>query len=260
MVTGVVEDLHGVVWRADVTDVGRGLRDKMRSAHQPTILVETSAPHKIVAANAAWCSLCGYTGSQAINANPKILQGALTDQAKAKRFREALVRSGVASCLLVNYKKSGAPFCHRIRSVRHQAGEGTYYLTSSNEVTDAATRHAMLGAEVTDMEAPTASTAPTRVVVSIFLALTLGLGVVGIRHMIAMMSLSFDASDVPEASPRTVPVFGSHLPRDNTCTVFNRAPCFYESGIHHLDPYVPIPSTFLDPMALLLDPLISQMG
>ena len=76
---------------------------------EPAILVDEA--NKIVAANEAWQVQCGY-GEEAIGESPKILQGALTDRAKATRFTHRAMREGRAGTSLVNYKADGSPFMH----------------------------------------------------------------------------------------------------------------------------------------------------
>jgi hypothetical protein len=83
---------------------------------EPAILVD--ANNLIVAANEAWQDQCGY-GEEAIGANPKILQGELTDRAKAMRFANRVYgHEGKAGTTLVNYKADGTPFLHTIVAER----------------------------------------------------------------------------------------------------------------------------------------------
>ena len=88
----VIFDQHDVVWRLDVMPkAGSELRQMMRSA-KPAILVDPDS--KIVAANGAWRSLCGYPGDKAINETPKVLHGPATDKTKATDFASSLLQHG----------------------------------------------------------------------------------------------------------------------------------------------------------------------
>jgi len=146
----VIFDQHDVVWRLDVMPkAGSELRQMMRSA-KPAILVDPDS--KIVAANGAWRSLCGYPGDKAINETPKVLHGPATDKTKATDFASSLLQHGSARMTIVNYTRLGAPFCHRIHCERRQGAQGSYYFTCSNEVTNTAIRRAMIGANAADIE------------------------------------------------------------------------------------------------------------
>jgi len=150
LMANVIFDQHDVVWRSDVmSKAGKELRQMMRSA-KPAILVDPDS--KIVAANGAWRSLCGYPGDKAINESPKVLHGPATDKTKATDFASSLLRAGSARMTIVNYTRLGAPFCHRIHCERRQGAQGSYYLTCSNEVTNTAIRRAMIGAHAPDIE------------------------------------------------------------------------------------------------------------
>jgi hypothetical protein len=78
---------------------------------EPAILVDEK--DKIVAANNAWQDQCGFR-EEAIGSSPKILQGALTDQAKALRFTNRVLYEGRAGTSLINYRADGSPFLHTI--------------------------------------------------------------------------------------------------------------------------------------------------
>ena len=65
---------------------------------------------KILVANEAFASLCGYSCDELIGESPKILQGPETDIEAAKRFRDDIGRNGYASTTLVNYRKDGSPY------------------------------------------------------------------------------------------------------------------------------------------------------
>merc|ERR1719222_382655 len=69
-----------------------------------TILVRDG---ELVGCNRAWQLLCRYEPAECLGATPKILQGELTDKAKARRFSEELERCGSSASTLVNYTRTG---------------------------------------------------------------------------------------------------------------------------------------------------------
>ena len=92
---------------------------------EPAILLDATAPYKILAANRAWQDQCGY-GQEAIGASPKILQGELTDQVRAKRFAYDCITFGHARTTLINYTKAQQPFAHRLHAeaVKQEGSQG----------------------------------------------------------------------------------------------------------------------------------------
>jgi hypothetical protein len=106
----------GVLWErgAYFSDVSRSrshIRLRLKRP-EPAILVDQKK-NVIVAANEAWQKQCGYS-EDAIGLSPKILQGELTDEAKAARFAQRAYEEGRAGTTLVNYKADGSPFQHTI--------------------------------------------------------------------------------------------------------------------------------------------------
>ena len=95
----------------------------------PTILCNEA--NVIVAANQAWQDQCGY-GEEAIGATPKILQGELTDKAKAHRFMKRAVEEGRAGTSLVNYKADGSAFLHTVVADK----VGAYYFAKTSRAVD----------------------------------------------------------------------------------------------------------------------------
>jgi len=135
-----VTDNDDVVWRVDVLcTIDSSMREMMR-CDRPCIIQDARAPYKIVAANGPWRNLCGFTGKEAIGATTKILQGARTDQDKARRFRESCQTTGAGRATMVNYKRSGVPFAHCIHAQR----VGDFYVTRSAKVSDVAITRAVL--------------------------------------------------------------------------------------------------------------------
>lgn len=147
-VTAILQDDAGMLWEDDsrpYTDFN--IYNAMESSKDAAILVETTAPFKIVAANVAWQELCGF-GAEAIGQPTTILHGEKTDLSKARRFRELCVSTGHAKMSIVNYHgKTGRAFCHAVHttSIVNSTTGRSYFLTQSKEVTDIALRRALLG-------------------------------------------------------------------------------------------------------------------
>jgi len=140
-------------WRADF--VG-----KMASSSKAIIVTETAPSGKIIACNAAWNALCEFPPEEALDKNPRLLQGKLTSKRKARQYAREVhacsilseddgfaARQAIAHVKLVNYTKSGRPFVHCLRS-RRLMDESTgkdYFVTESSEEKDPAICRAMLG-------------------------------------------------------------------------------------------------------------------
>lgn len=134
------------LWGLDIDLDGR-LASRMRASKRACVLNEAEQPFTIIAANDKWSSLCGFPGEEAIGKSPKILQGDLTNSEKASAFsREASGPMGCAKASVVNYRKNGEAFVHKLESERVYDGEtGKYYfITESEEVADPAIKKAML--------------------------------------------------------------------------------------------------------------------
>ena len=138
---------------------------EMADAQQPCILTEVKAPGNIIAVNAEWSKLCGYSPEDALGKPTTILQGRLTSTHKARQFAHSCMNTtlygtdtGFASrraCVttkLVNYTKHGRPFIHCLKAKRVM-DEDTgveYYMTESHEETDEKICRAMLRGEYDD--------------------------------------------------------------------------------------------------------------
>jgi len=79
---------------------------------KPRLLCDATG--RIVGVNAAWSALCGYTEKEAVGKTPAMLQGPLTDLTAAKAFARVLRCEGAATATLLNRKKDGSYFRHRL--------------------------------------------------------------------------------------------------------------------------------------------------
>ena len=93
---------------------------------EPAVLTLMEPPYHIIACNSAWQEQCGYKGSEAIGQTPKLLQGNMTDQIAANKFATDCMEIGQGRATLINYKKDGTSFAHKLRALKL---EGRYFLT-----------------------------------------------------------------------------------------------------------------------------------
>jgi hypothetical protein len=77
---------------------------------------EIGAPEFLFLSNSSW-QLTGYWPSELIHQDPKILQGAQTDDEAAHNFMVDLTSTGAAETKLINVRKNGDTYgCHIIAS------------------------------------------------------------------------------------------------------------------------------------------------
>lgn len=153
------------VWNDDIDLAAQGaswrssLCASMAKERKAVIVTEVDDGYKIVACNAAWNDLCGFSPEDALGKSPKILQGARTDSAKAKAYTCSVLDSTLhgdnagfaawqSACTtkLVNYTRKGRAFVHCLRTtrVRDEDTGQEYFYTESHEETDETIAQAML--------------------------------------------------------------------------------------------------------------------
>ena len=96
--------------------------------------------YPIVAVNAAFCRLTGYTEAEIGGRNCRFLAGPGTDRGAQEILRDAVLAGRPVLTELVNYKKDGTPFRNAvmIAPVLGASGEVAYFLGSQMDVTDEA--------------------------------------------------------------------------------------------------------------------------
>ncbi len=109
--------------------------------HSPIATVVSDpgrADNPIIACNAAFCALTGYTQDEVIGRNCRFLQGPGTDPAQIDLLREALSSKRAALVELVNYKKDGTPFRNAvlIAPIFTESGEILHFLGSQVELAE----------------------------------------------------------------------------------------------------------------------------
>ena len=101
-----------------------------------------NAPH-IIAANDAFCDMCGYTQDELLGQSPKILQGIDTDIEDTRTFRDNLEESGQGLICLINYRKDGSAYEALVIGTRlnitnsNEMDHSAIYMTFSLHITEA---------------------------------------------------------------------------------------------------------------------------
>ena len=70
----------------------------------------TQTDNPLIAVNAAFCALTGYTESEVIGRNCRFLRGPDTDNGQTEKLRSAVYEQRPALAELINYRKDGSPF------------------------------------------------------------------------------------------------------------------------------------------------------
>ena len=103
----------------------------------PCIVTRAEAPFEVVAVNTQWSDLCEYAADEALGKSPKdLLHGRLTDSAKASSFTHRLLAYGSARVTLINYRRSGVCFLHKIRARLVSLDGAKFFVTESEEMRD----------------------------------------------------------------------------------------------------------------------------
>nr|WP_246261246.1 diguanylate cyclase [Alteromonas ponticola] len=108
---------------------------------------------KIVYVNKAFETLTGYTSDEVIGETPRILQGALTDEAATKRIHDALNQGKAINETLLNYDKNGRPYWieFNIIPLVNKYGEITHFAAIERDVSESIFRQEQLTKRNTDL-------------------------------------------------------------------------------------------------------------
>lgn len=101
--------------------------DSLLDSSDPVLITDASLPppFQVIAVNAAWTRVCGYTQAEAFGKSPDtLLQCDETDVEAAKKFTTALITDGVASDQFVNRSKDNLRFKHRLTARKITNAEG----------------------------------------------------------------------------------------------------------------------------------------
>lgn len=148
---GVITSVHGTFQDiSDVKQTADSLRRLTQAVEQsPSSIVITDLNVNIVYANATFARQTGYSVSEVIGKNPRLLQSGKTSQTSYETLWDHLGRNEGWTGEFVNRRKDGSEYIEsvRISPVRDDHGVVTNYLAIKDDITDqkmAATRIAYL--------------------------------------------------------------------------------------------------------------------
>jgi len=85
--------------------------DSIRFSPIATVVSDPSKPdNPLIAVNAAFCALTGYTEDEVIGRNCRFLRGPDTENGQTEKLRSAVHGQHPALAELINYRKDGTPF------------------------------------------------------------------------------------------------------------------------------------------------------
>jgi PAS domain S-box-containing protein len=85
--------------------------DSIRFSPIATVVSDpTQADNPLIAVNAAFCALTGYTEAEVIGRNCRFLRGPDTENGQTEKLRTAVYGQHSALAVLINYRKDGSPF------------------------------------------------------------------------------------------------------------------------------------------------------
>ena len=85
--------------------------DSIRFSPIATVVSDpTQADNPLIAVNAAFCTLTGYTEAEVIGRNCRFLRGPDTENGQTQKLRTAVYGQHSALAELINYRKDGSPF------------------------------------------------------------------------------------------------------------------------------------------------------
>jgi hypothetical protein len=96
----------------------------------------TRADNPLIAVNAAFCALTGYTEAEVIGRNCRFLRGPDTENGQTEKLRSAVYGQHPALAELINYRKDGSPFRNAviIAPLFDEEGELELFVGSQIEV------------------------------------------------------------------------------------------------------------------------------
>ncbi|HMC14548.1 MAG TPA: EAL domain-containing protein [Albitalea sp.] len=105
----------------------------------PLVLCDVrSAGHPVVYANAAFCSLTGFSASEVVGRNCALLHGADTDPAQRADIRRAIAAGEALTTVLRNYRRDGSGFWNRLSlaPIHDDQGLLTHYVGMQEDVSE----------------------------------------------------------------------------------------------------------------------------
>lgn len=118
-----------------------------KATRMPMLITDPRQPdNPIIFCNDAFSKLTGYSVSELIGRNCRLLQGPQTDRAAVSRLREAIAAERDISVDIVNYRKDGSTFWNAlfVSPVRDESGEVIYFFASQVDFTNIKSKEAEL--------------------------------------------------------------------------------------------------------------------
>jgi PAS domain S-box-containing protein len=85
--------------------------DSIRFSPIATVVSDpTQTDNPLIAVNAAFCAMTGYTEAEVIGRNCRFLRGPDTENGQTEKLRSAVYGQHPALAELINYRKDGSPF------------------------------------------------------------------------------------------------------------------------------------------------------
>lgn len=130
-----------------------------KATRMPMIVTDPNQEdNPIIFCNSAFQKLTGYTNSELVGRNCRLLQGPETDRDTVKRIRGAISAGQDISVDILNYKKDGSTFWNAlfVSPVRDEDGKIVYFFASQLDFTNIKSKEAELAAARHQAEAEVA--------------------------------------------------------------------------------------------------------
>jgi PAS domain S-box-containing protein len=130
-----------ILWVTDMAEhnpITRALLSAMMHSTEPMVLTAPALPdHPMIAVNAAFETMTGYTSAETVGRNCRFLQGANTDPKTPSRIRRCIAERRGCVEWIVNYRKDGEMFWNLlfISPVFSQEGELLHYFGNQRDIT-----------------------------------------------------------------------------------------------------------------------------
>lgn len=111
--------------------------DAIRHSPIATVVSDPLQPdNPLIAVNAAFCALTGYSESESVGRNCRFLRGPDTENSQTEKLRAAILAGRPALAELINYRKDGTPFRNAvmIAPLFDDSGKVEFFVGSQIEV------------------------------------------------------------------------------------------------------------------------------